>query len=55
MPIVGQSLQLKNLYFFTAFSSANLAFRVQAAKDFVNYFVEGADDNDNKVVNIGQF
>ena len=32
LPLMGNSARLRNLYFFTAFSSSNLALRVQAAK-----------------------
>ena len=41
LPLMGSSARLTNLYFFTGFSSANLALRVQGAKQFVNYFVTG--------------
>lgn len=41
LPLLGNSLNLANVYFFTGFSSASLALRVQAAKQFVNYFVDG--------------
>ena len=41
LPLMGNIQALTNLYFFTGFSSATLALRVQAAKQFANYFVDG--------------
>ena len=43
LPLVGCSKRLSNLYFFTGFQSGSLAIRVQAAKQFVNYFVDGEE------------
>lgn len=43
LPFIGVSNRLSNLYLFTGFQSGSLAIRVQAAKQFVNYFVDGEE------------